>query len=332
MSLKLFAPLLLAGLVFPSRGGWAKRPAPAPVRLSVAGNSFALNGKKTFLLGVSYFDGRNWRDSDLEELARRGFNLVRIWLDWHDHDFFDSHGHLIHQKILLDLVQDCGRRGMVVDATLLDTSLSFDDAAEAVKETVTALRSQRNVLYDLVNEHDHSGRTFSHAELKQLAAVARKADPKAILTVSSTESHLEDAGRNVDAANLRAEAVDLGLNAISPHFPRTADWYLKTGSRVKTLRRSLLALHKNLPIFLEEEARRGYGGMNPSPQMFFQAAQAAREAGAAGWVFHTAAGFDMKGKSFFDHLDPAEKATIDLLGHAVATANPGSTPSPKKAG
>src|SRR5947209_4431480 len=93
-----------------------------PPRVGVSGDRFTLNGRKTFLLGVSYFDARSWHESDLVGLSQRGFNLVRCWLDWDGNGFFDAGGDLVHRRALLDFVRACGRHGMVVDATILDTS------------------------------------------------------------------------------------------------------------------------------------------------------------------------------------------------------------------
>src|SRR3712207_5370771 len=47
------------------------KAAPPQVVVGVSGTHFTLNGEPTFLLGVSYFDARAWRLSDLDALDRK---------------------------------------------------------------------------------------------------------------------------------------------------------------------------------------------------------------------------------------------------------------------
>ncbi|NMC72436.1 MAG: hypothetical protein GYA57_20595 [Myxococcales bacterium] len=52
--------------------------------------------------------------------------------------------------------------------------------------------------------------------------------------------------------------------------------------------------------------------------MFLTAVAGARRAGAAGWCFHTDAGFDLVAAGFFDQLDEVELDVIDELAAAAA--------------
>jgi hypothetical protein len=295
-------------------GGSAGQAAETKVGLS--GDRFTVNGKPTFLLGASYFDGKNWHASDLDALAAKQFNLIRIWLDWATTGFFDAGGSLSAKTTLLDLVRAASQRGIVVDVTILDTDLSLSSPETAVTETVTALANEPNVFFDLVNEHDHSGDTFSHAEVAQLAQAARSANPSAILTVSSQGGHIVN-DLTLVPSNVDAEIVDAKLDLLTPHLTRTADFFDKTDQRVTTIKTYLSSIGKSVPVYLQEEARRGHSGLDPSQAEFVQAATEARDAGAAGWVFHTDAGFDLATATFFDSLDDVEKATVDALGPAV---------------
>jgi hypothetical protein len=72
-----------------------------------------------------------------------------------------------------------------------------------------------------------------------------------------------------------------------------------------------------VPVYLQEEARRGHSGLDPTADQFLQAAREARDAGAAGWVFHTDAGFDLTSSTFFDNLDAVEQQTVDALGGEI---------------
>jgi hypothetical protein len=269
----------------------------------------------TFLLGVSYFDGRSWRTDDLDALQARRFNLIRIWLDWADRGFFDASGQLVEGDTLLALVRACRDRGIVVDVTILDTDHALADPALAVATTVTALAAERNVLFDLVNEHDHDGDTFSHDDVASLAAVARGVDPGSVLTVSSCGGHIVD-DLTLQPANIDAELA-AGIDLLTPHFSRTADFYDKTDQRVTLVRDYLSSISHLVPVYLQEEARRGHSGLDPTVDQFLQAAREARDSGAAGWIFHTDAGFELATASFFESLDAEELATVDALGAEI---------------
>ena len=279
-------------------------------------DKFTLDGRPTFLLGVSYFDGKNWRVEDLDGLAARGFNLIRVWLDWGTAGFFDGAGNLAEAQRLLDLAEACRQRGIVLDATILDTDLVPEDRDLAVRSVVKALAGQPNVLFDIANEHDHAGEPLSHEDVASLAASARSEDADALLTVSSQGGHLvDDAG--VAAENVQAEIVTAGLNIVTPHLPRTPDFYDRTDERVTKLRDHLASIGVTVPVYLQEEARRGHSGLDPTLEQFLQAAREARDAGAAAWILHTDAGFDLATASFFDQLDDVEKATVDALGAEI---------------
>jgi hypothetical protein len=265
---------------------------------------------------VSYFDGRHWRVEDLDGLASRGFNLIRIWLDWGTAGFFDAAGNLAEGQTLLDLTEACRQRGIVVDVTILDTDFVPEDRHMAVRAVVSALSAQPNVFFDIANEHDHSGEPLSHEDVAGLAAAAREEHPTALLTVSGQGGHLVgDAG--VDASNVDAELVGAGLDFMTPHLPRTPDFYDRTDERVTMLKEHLASVGAPVPVYLQEEARRGHSGLDPTLEQFLQAAREARDAGAAGWVLHTDAGFDLAAASFFDQLDEVELATVDALAAEV---------------
>ncbi len=302
-------------------------------RLAIQGDRFSLNGTPTFLLGVSYFDARFWRESDLDALAQRGYTLIRIWLDWEDQSFFDGRGQLTAtgRTQLLGLVDAADRRGMVVDVTILDTELPFThaDAPTAVGQVGRALADRGNVLYDLVNEFNHSAGPFTLAELGRLAAALRAADPDALFGVSSTGGYLVRDPAALQAANLqKLVAAPLAAPLVIPHMSRTADWAVQTGPRVQALRAGLRGLSPARPVYLQEEARRGHSGLNPSRAEFLSAAQAARTAGAAAWVFHTDAGFALDQQSFMAALDAVERAVLDDLPAALGQAPPRPTPAP----
>ncbi|MCI0591184.1 MAG: Ig-like domain-containing protein, partial [Gammaproteobacteria bacterium] len=288
-------------------------PAFGAIKVGISDDKFTINDKETLLLGVSYFDAFNWHVSDLDQLSVRGYNLIRIWLDWRDQGFFDSDGNLIWAEPLVDLVEASDARGLVVDVTILDGELTFDPShrKKVVRQAVSALKGKHNVIFDIMNAHDYGQDALSHTKVKTLIEAAIEENPNAIITVSSGPGHI------IKGETLRGIHVDEELNAgamiLAPHLPRTNDWYSRTDERVTLIKNYLNDQNQTIPLYLQEEARRGYNGMYPTQDQFLQAVKAAFSAGAAAWILHTAAGFDLTGGSFFSQLDAVEKSTIDAL-------------------
>jgi hypothetical protein len=54
--------------------------------LGVQDTRFTLNGRPTFLLGISYYGGlgapEDFVRRDLDDLQRHGFNWLRVWATW----------------------------------------------------------------------------------------------------------------------------------------------------------------------------------------------------------------------------------------------------------
>jgi hypothetical protein len=320
------APIAAFVLLFPLCSGGA---APGP-RVGISADRFTIDGRPTFLLGASYFDVLGYKESDLDGLAARGFNLVRIWLDWagwedRGRSCFDPDGNLVHASAVLGFARAAAARGMLVDVTVLSSASGFTDFAavkRAVRSAVRALAREPNVFFDLVNEHNNRGLAGSwwsvpHARMKELVAAARAENPSAILTFSSSSPHLVASDGSVSAKELREE-IEAGSELVAVHLPRTPDWHLRTGERVLGLRAALAAIGVSVPVYLQEENRRGFEGHVSSAGDFLEAARRARDAGAAGFVFHTAAGFDLSGEAtFFGNLDSEERAALDALGASV---------------
>ena len=96
--------------------------------LGMRGTRFTLNGEPTFLLGMSYYGALGAPEEfvrrDLADLARHGFNRVRVWATWgaFDRDVSAVDAERRPREPYLDrlkrLVAECDRRGLVVDVTL----------------------------------------------------------------------------------------------------------------------------------------------------------------------------------------------------------------------
>lgn len=321
-------PLPLAALIFllPIACG----ASGAGPRVGLAGERFTVDGVPTFLLGASYFDVLGYKESDLDELSARGFNLVRIWLDWavwegRERSCFDENGNFLQAPAVLAFVRAAAARGIVVDVTVLHSASAFADFAavkRAIRSAVRALGDEANVFFDLVNEHNNQGLAGSswsipHANMEELLAEARAEKPGAILTFSSSSPHIVGLDGSVNGLPLREE-IGAGSQLVAVHLPRTPDWHLKIGERVLNARAALAGIGVSVPVYLQEENRRGFEGHFPSAADFVEAARRARDAGAAGFLFHTAAGFDLSGgKTFFGNLDAEESAAVDALAAAI---------------
>jgi len=309
----------------------SQTPLVAGPKIGVSGDKFTINGQKKFLLGVSYFDVLGWKASDLDALQARRLNLVRIFTDVFSGGIFNSAGDIDQAKgaTVLNFVRAAAARGIIVAVAVLYGYVPLDEIApvgaaiNAVNGTVTLLKKEPNVMFDLVNEHNLGKWAVDHAVIQKLIDEARAVDPTVIVFASNYEELITDITvTSGNQAMINEEVNTLKFSLLAPHFWRTRNWYDKTDQRVGAIKSYLNQTNKVLPIFLQEEARRRDGDRNPTKDQFLQAAREARDAGAAGWVFHTNAGFNLSGtKTFFGNLDPdasgVELATLDALGDEI---------------
>lgn len=96
--------------------------------LGIDGTRFTLDGKPTFLLGISYYGGlgapQDFLRCDLDDIQKHGFNWLRVWATWRSGDqdvsAVDAQGRPREPFLgrLQGLVAECDRRGLVVDVTL----------------------------------------------------------------------------------------------------------------------------------------------------------------------------------------------------------------------
>ena len=121
-----------------------------------------------------------------------------------------------------------------------------------------------------------------------------------------------------DAATRYIELYTVAnIDFATPHFPRDDVWAAETQSRVETMRGLLVDAGWDRAIYLQEDARRGYGSAMWPKEDFLTAAAGARAGGASGWCFHNGAGFDLGAQTLFDQLDDVELDTIDELASAA---------------
>jgi hypothetical protein len=304
--------------------------------LGVSGAKFAVNGKPTFLYGLSYYGALAARDEfirrDLDEAQTNGFNWIRVWANWRGFDAeaaaVDGEGRAIPAGIekLKRLIADCDRRGMIVDVTLsrgngvtgsprLQTLAAHERAVETL---VNALKPHRNWYLDLSNERNIQDTRFtSIADLKRLRDLAKKLDPELLITAS----HSPDITRD----ELREYIETVRVDFISPHRPRGAKSAAETAGKTKQYLEWSRGLGREVPVHYQEPFRHGYTrGWNPLADDFVRDALAARDGGAAGWCFHNGdergssdgkprRSFDLREKRLFEQLDAEELRAIAAL-------------------
>lgn len=329
---KLAVLVLLAGVVSALAAPGAPQ-APAGLALGISGTRFTVDGQERFLLGVSLFDALGPTPpsgDDLEALARWGVGIVRVWAHWRE-PIYARDGSLTPQgrRRLEALLDRLGTRGFLELVLCRPGQLPgqrftvFESAAarvRAAREIATALRGRRNVLFDLYNEHDHEDGPITHAEARALRDAVKSADPDRLVTISSTESHflneagaMDDTGRANLVAEVGGDAGSVRADVLAPHLPKTKDWAAATAARVETLRSELTRLNVVIPIYLNEERRAEPGRGTIPAAAYLAAASGARAAGAAGWVFHTAAGYALSKGGFVRALGAEERRALEGL-------------------
>ncbi|HZZ19325.1 MAG TPA: hypothetical protein VFE25_08150, partial [Opitutaceae bacterium] len=226
------------------------------------------------------------------------------------------------EQTLLDLITAADARSLAVDVTVLNSdthtknSFGVPERGKVVASVFSALKGRTNVFYDIMNEHDHEGTPASHSDIKALIKIARASNAGALITVSSTEPHLIDPDERLQPGNVDAE-IDAGVDMLTPHLRRSPDWYLVTAARVKMLKGYLEQTGHVMPVYLNEEARRGYHDFYPPAGHLVDALRAAHAAGVAGYNFHTGACFDLRKGTLFDQLDAEEKKAVSMMPAVV---------------
>lgn len=314
--------------------------------LGVEGRRFTLQGKPTFLLGISYYGGlgapAEFVRRDLDDLRRLGFNWLRVWATWESGgenvSAVDSAGTARQSYLerLRSLVAECDRRGMVVDVTLARSrrregsrSVHLPDLRshrQAVATLVESLRPHRNWYLDLANERDVGDDRFVAVdELKQLRQAARAVAPQLLVTASF-------GGHDLSRGDVRDSLQTVGSDFLAVHRPRHAGSPRETAART----REVLAFAKELgpaaPVHHQEPFRRGYAGWEPAAEDFLADLAGAIEGGAAGWCFHNGSqrtatdgqprrSFDLRQRRLFDQLDAEELKVVRRVRAVAASSN-----------
>jgi hypothetical protein len=288
---------------------------------------FMIAGSETFLLGTSYFDALDYRASDIDMLSMRGFNNIRIFTDWANSDgtpgdqtVCNANGSIKNTEaaIINALIDYAETKTMTVTVVILnedsDSWMTTETARLAcVTATVNAFKAHALVMFDVVQEHDYSFdaglNPLTPNEVKVYNDQARAACADCIIfsSVSSPMSHPQDSTANIERGII-GEKIKNGENVLAIHEYRSKNWWSITGARVMTYRNYLASIGKqNVPVIFDEPNRWGFT-YDSTESEFNTAAAQAKAAGAAMWVFHHGASFDMSASSLFAQLNATETA------------------------
>jgi hypothetical protein len=355
----LFAIVILLGAGFlppdavaaplgASEGGGAVSGTTGGTVLGREGTCFTLNGKPTFLLGISYYAGLGATEDfirrDLDDMQRHGFNWLRLWATWAILDSnvsaVDARGRAREPFLgrLKWLVAECDRRGMIVDVTLTRDKGSAKPAGgllpdyeahrRAVETLVEALKPHRNWYLDLANERDvGDDRHVSAEELKRLRDRARELAPDLLVTASF-------GGHDLSIEDVRESLLTVGADFLTPHRPRTPEAPGETEAKTRECLKLIKEIGRVVPVHHQEPFRRGYDRWEPVAADFLTDLRGAATGGAAGWCFHNGTqrnapdmqprrSFDLRERRLFDQLDSEERKVV-VAAAQVLREVPGS--------
>jgi hypothetical protein len=308
----------------------------AATELGIDGTRFTIDGKPTFLLGLSYYGAlgapQAFIQKDLDDMQHLGVNWIRVWATWaafeNDMTAVDGDGRPREPYFsrLERLVAECDRRGMIVDVTLTRGNgvvgppriRSLETHRRAVETIVSRLKSYRNWYVDLGNERNiRDPRYVPFEDLAELREAAKRIDPGRLVTAS----HAGD----IPPDDLKRYVLDVEVDFISPHRPRNARSASQTEERSREYLAEMRKLGRVVPVHYQEPFRRGFTkGWEPTADDFVTDLRGARAGGAAGWCLHNGdqrhvpdqrprRSFDMREKRLFEQLDAVEREALSRI-------------------
>lgn len=321
---------ILAACVFSDRV--VDADGSGATRLGIEGTRFTLNGRPTFLIGISYYAGLGANEElvvrDLDDIQRHGFHWLRVWATCgffgQDASAVDAEGKAREPGMsrLKSIVAECDRRGMVVDVTLHrdknGKNGGLPDMAahqRAIETIVGELKLHRNWYLDLANECDvRDARFVPVEELRVLRELVRQLDPERLVTASL-------GGHDLTREEIEDGLVKIGLDFLTPHLAREPDAPVQTEAKTRESLDVMRQAGRSAPIMYQEPFRRGYERWQPSVDDFLTDVRGARAGGAAGWCFHNGGqrgaedeqprrSFDLRERRLIDQLDDVEREVL----------------------
>ena len=310
--------------------------------LGVQGTRFTLDGRPTFLLGISYYGGLGASEDsvrrDLDDvetprlqLAARLGDLVgvrpgrlrggcrrpaRASRSWQA----PMAGRRVRpprpgRGRHAVARQRGGRAGRCRD---------FEAHRRAVETLVGALKGHRNWYLDLANERDvRDARRVPRRGAEGPAGLARELDPELLVTASY-------GGHDLDDADLREALLTIGLDFVAPHRPRDAGSPAQTEAKARDCLAPMKELGRPAPVHYQEPFRRDYGRWEPSAADFLEDLSGAMPAGPPAGASTTDGrgpaadrprrSFDLHARRLFDQLDAEERKVVDRAASQVPGA------------
>ena len=305
----------------------------------ISNGRFIVQGIPTFLLGISYYDGMNASTdilrADFAFLKARGFNSIRVWATWYESESPQSLP-IIRRNGTINpagwnrlerLLNVAKANSILIDLTFSRDSvhpISFENYKNAIRLVTAKLKPYPRVLMDIQNETNTCGLPedpdcSGHLTLNQVALI--RAEVKGI-----SPTRLVTASRNTYSIlpgkdDYRTYKTLGRVDFIATHRPsrtRDAIWAHTTDDEVRLIRK---ALGPSIPILFDEPNRCGKNMICDtltSANIFINAAANAKRAGAAGWFFHTDAGFRLRNHTLAAQLNSVERSAVDRLGQILS--------------
>lgn len=321
--------------------------AKSETRLGIAGPQFTINGKPSFLHGVSYYGvlgaRRQFVIRDLDDMQRYGVNWIRVWATWSafDNDVSavgnEGRARKLYMGKLKWLIAECDRRGMVVDVTLTKGEgrlgnahvSALDKHARALETLASQLKVWRNWYLDMANEHNIRSKSLStkfvsmeHARV--LRNRVKKVDQKRLVTISYV--------RDASEEDVRRYLFDVQVDFLSPHRPRNSGSAGQTAKMTRQYLTWMRRLGRVIPVHYQEPFRRDFSkGWQPTAEDFVTDLRGAIQGGAAGWCLHNGdnrwgpdaqprRSFDMRQRRLFEQLDSMELEALKKLAAVAGKA------------
>lgn len=320
--------------------------------IDAEGRFFTLDGRPTFLLGVSYYGALGIESPalaarDLDDTVAAGFNWIRVWVFWEFEGMSFSaltrtgEPREPYLARLKDLIVECSKRRMILDCTLHRgesgdcTPANQAQHLACVRRIARELLPYRNVYIDVANERDvRDDRHVTLEEMGELIGAIKEIDPRRLATGSGVPGSAEEL-----AAYRKVGRCD----CLAPHLCREKGCAAKTEGTLRRYEAWMRAAGVRFPVHLQEPFRRGFAAYEPTVEDFLQDALGARAGGAAGWCLHNGSvrtraeprpfrSFLMNAKEgrLFDQWDAVEKAVISRLSRELGDLEIHG--SPEKAG
>lgn len=305
--------------------------------VSSDGRYFTLNGKPTFLLGISYYAGTSVEkqddlERDLDDMVACGFNWIRVWAFWDLEENVavltpDGQIREPYMSRLKKMITECNERRMIVDVTMHrgGPHAPSDQAGHlaCAKVLATELRRYRNVYIDVGNERDVGDARFvSYDDVGALIGAIKAIDPKRLCTASGVPSSESDLNKYLSTGR---------CDFIATHLCRDASCPAETGKTVGTFISWMKTLGRRVPVHLQEPFRRDYGSWQPTEEDYYRDATGAKMGEGAGWCLHNGAtrgdppfrSFCMNNKHgrLFSQLDPVELSVARGVKDRIGVLN-----------